>query len=284
MESHQENDHMSEVVHPIPVRRMVFDIPTAEDLDPKWMANDILQSYFSTGLSLYVAYLEPFLVKSMRRVLDRIEDEHLREEVDRFSRQEAQHYMQHERFNAAILDKGYPGLQARFDVLKADFERFLETKGDRWCVGFVEGFESLTTQIALGSLRSLRRQHPKTDKRFAALYEWHMAEEVEHRNVAFDIYDHLYGDYLFRVKMCWIAQSHILKFITDCMKIMAPVDAARYDETYAVSGFQRLMVWVGFSPMMLKTMTPWYSSHDYDVPDSVAELSVRLSAEAKNVT
>ncbi len=271
-------------LHPIPVRRMEFEIPTAEDLDPKWLANDIRQSYFSTGLSLYVAYLEPFLVKSMRRVLDQITDPGLKEDVDRFSRQEAQHYMQHERFNAAILDKGYPGLQERFDVLKADFERFLETKGDKWCVGFVEGFEALTTQMALGSLRELGRQHPKTDKRFAALFEWHMAEEVEHRNVAYDIYEHLYGDYLFRARMCLVAQSHILKFITDCMKIMAPVDVARYDDSYAVSGFVRMMVWVGFSPMILKTLKPSYTPHDYDVSEALEGLSARLSAEAAKVT
>ncbi len=270
-------------MHPIPVRRMAFDIPTAAELNPKWLADDILQSYFSSGLSLYVAYLEPFLVKSVRRVLDQITDQALKEEVDRFCRQEAQHYMQHERFNEAILGQGYPGLQERFDVLKEDFQRFLDTKDDRWCVGFVEGFESYTTQVALGSLKALRREHPKTDKRFAALFEWHMAEEVEHRNVAYDIYEHLYGDYLHRVKMCWIAQSHILKFITDCMKIMSPVDVARFDASYEVTPGKRAMVWLGFSPLLVKTWTPWYTPHDYELPDTLLDLSNRLSEEATSV-
>lgn len=57
-------------MHPIPVRKMEFDIPTAADFNPKWAANNILMSYMTTGVSLYVAYLEPFLVKSLRRVLD----------------------------------------------------------------------------------------------------------------------------------------------------------------------------------------------------------------------
>ncbi len=270
-------------MHPIPVRKMEFEIPTADDLDPKWMANDILQSYFATGLSLYVAYLEPFLVKSMRRVLDQISDDELRENVDRFSRQEAQHYMQHERFNAAILGKGYPGLQDHFDRLKADFERFLDTKGEKWCVGFVEGFEAYTTQTALNALRGLAKQHPRTDKRFAALFEWHMAEEVEHRNVAFDIYEHLYGDYPFRVKMCWVAQSHILKFIIDCMRIMSPVDVARYDDSYKVTALHRALVWVTAAPMMVKTFLPGYTPYNYVVPDSIEALSARLSAAAKSV-
>lgn len=271
-------------MHAIPVRRMDFEIPTPEDFDPKWLANDIVQSYFSTGISLYVAYLEPFLVKSMRRVLDQITDEALRENVDRFSRQEAQHYMQHERFNAAILGKGYPGLQERFDRLKTEFESFLANKGDKWCVGFVEGFEALTTQLALRSLRELGRQHPKTDPRFSALFEWHMAEEVEHRNVAYDIYEHLYGDYLFRVKMCWIAQHHILRFITDCMKIMSAVDQERFDASYRVTGAHRVGVWLTAAPMTFKTMLPSYTPHDYDVPDAINEVSARLSAAATSVT
>lgn len=269
--------------HPIPVRRMHFEIPTAADFEPRWQAGDILQSYFATGISLYVALLEPYIVKTMRRVAERITTASLREEVDRFSRQEAQHYMQHERFNKAVVEYGYPGLEERLAVLRRDFEHFLETKADKWNVGFVEGFEALTTQLALRSLKSSRREDPRTDPRWAALFEWHMAEELEHRNVAFDIYAHLYGDYPFRVRMCWIAQHHILSFITDCMRLMSPADVERHGPAYRVSGFQRRMVWLMAAPMMLKTVTPWYSPHRYVVPAELAEVSARLSAQAGSV-
>ena len=271
-------------MHNIPVRKMEFDIPTAEDFDPKWQADNIVQSYLSTGVSLYVAYLEPFLVKATRRVLSQIKDDELRENVDRFCRQEAQHYTQHEKFNAAILGKGYPGLEERFDQLRLDFDFFLNEKGDKWCVGFVEGFEALTTQLALRSLHELGKRHEKTDPRFSALMEWHMAEEVEHRTVAFDIYEDLYGDYPFRMKMCWIAQSHILNFITDCMKIMSPADVARYDASYKVPAVAYPMIWLTMSPAILKTMTPWYTPHNYKVPDTIFDLSARLNEEAKSAT
>ena len=271
-------------MHPIPVRKMEFDIPTAADFNPKWAANNILMSYMTTGVSLYVAYLEPFLVKSLRRVLDQVTDDELRENVDRFCRQEAQHYMQHERFNEAILGLDYPGLRERFDVLKADFQRFTDTKGERWCVGFVEGFEAYTTQGALKSFESKLLDHPRTDRRFGDLFKWHLAEEIEHRNVAYDIYDHLYGDYFFRVKMCWIAQTHIWGFILDCMKIMSPVDTERFDDSYKVTKLHRILSTVAVAPMFVKTYLPWYSPHKLVVPDNIEQLSQALTAAAKSAT
>ena len=77
------------------------------------------------AIGLYVAYLEPFFVKSLRRVMDQIRDEALREDADRFSRQEAQHYRRHMDFNKAVLTHGYPGLAQRTEMLKRDFEGFL---------------------------------------------------------------------------------------------------------------------------------------------------------------
>ena len=271
-------------MHPIPVRKMEFEIPTAEDFNPKWAADNIGASYATTGVSLYVAYLEPFLVKSLRRVLDRVTDPELKENVDRFCRQEAQHYMQHERFNEAILGLGYPGLRERFDELKDDFEMFLNEKSDRWCVGFVEGFEAYTTQSALGAFKARVFDHPRTDKRFAELFKWHLAEEIEHRDVAFDIYEHLYGDYLFRVKMCYIAQSHIWRFILDCMKIMSPVDVVRFDDSYKVTALHRAIATAVVAPMFIRTWMPWYSPHRYEVPESVLNLSAALTAAAKSAT
>jgi predicted metal-dependent hydrolase len=271
-------------MHPIPVRKMKFDIPPADTFDSRIIAGNLVVSYTALGISLYVAYLEPFLVKSMRRVLDQITDDELRENVDRFSRQEAQHYQQHERFNRAILEAGYPGLKARFDQLKADFERFFKDKGDKWCIGFVEGFEAYTTQGALAALGSGVFDHPKTDKRWGDLFRWHLAEEIEHRNVAFDIYQHLYGSYLFRVKLAMIAQSHIINFIVDCMRIMSPVDTARRGEAYRVTAQHRLLVRAGVLPMFFRTWLPGYTPHDYEVPGKIAALTSRLTAEAESAS
>lgn len=271
-------------MHPIPVRHMEFNIPSPEEFDPKWAAGNIAISYVTIGISLYVAYLEPFLVKSLRKVLDQIEDPELKESVDRFCRQEAQHYKQHEQFNQTILAKGYPGLQERFDRLKADFDGFLANKSDKWCVGFVEGFESYTNQGAVKSLKSGVFDHPKTQRGFGDLFKWHMTEEIEHRFVAYDIYQHLYGDYLFRVKMCMIAQWHIWNFTMDIISIMSPVDVARYDNSYRFNGFMRIIATLTVQPSFIKTYMPWYSPYRMKIPDSIRQQSQQLTDAAVKVS
>jgi len=270
-------------MHAIPVRRLTFDIPTADDFDPVYMVRNAAVSYNFTGLGLYVAVLEPFIVKSMRRVMDQITDADLREEVDRFCRQEAQHYQQHERFNAVVIAHGYPGLQARVDVLAADFQRFLDERSDKFRIGFVEGFESYTTQAALEILGSRVCDHPRTDPRFGHLFRWHMLEEIEHRNVAFDIYEHLYGGYLYRARMCWVAQSHILRFIRDCTKIMSAADVRRHGEHCRIRPVERVLLAVAPLPKRIRSMLPGYTPHRYEVPESIAEVAGRYSAMADSV-
>lgn len=101
-----------------------------------------------TALGLYVVHLEPFIVKSMRKVMPQIRDEGLREEVDRFCRQESQHYQKHADFNKLVLTRDYPGLERRLQRLHDDFDGYLRNRSDRLCIGLTEGFESYTTQSA----------------------------------------------------------------------------------------------------------------------------------------
>lgn len=271
-------------MHPIPVRRMSFEIPEPRDFHPLYMANQAAVSYSFTGLGLYVALLEPFIVKSLRGVLDQVTDPELREQVDRFCRQEAQHYQQHERFNALVLGHGYPGLQARVDRLAADFRDYLTNRSDRFRVGFVEGFESYTTQGALEILESRVCDHPRTHPSFGHLFRWHMLEEIEHRTVAFDIYQHLYGDYLYRARMCWYAQSHMQHFIADCVALMSAADVRRHGERCRVRGIERIAMALQPLPKRLRSMLPGYSPHHYRVPDSVSELSARYTDMADSAT
>jgi predicted metal-dependent hydrolase len=270
-------------MHPIPVRRMNFEVPEQAVFHPLYIMGRAAASYHMTGLGLYVALLEPFIVQSMRRVLKQIRDPRLKEEVDRFCRQEAQHYRQHERFNAVVLAHGYPGLDQRIETLRQDFTRFLEQESDRFRIGFVEGFEAYTTQSALSALASRMFDHRATQPQFGALFQWHMLEEVEHRNVAFDVYRHLYGSYLFRARMCWIAQKHLARFIADCTTIMSAADVVRYGDVCQVTSRQRRKLVIEGLVMRARSMLPSYSPHDHHLPPGIAALSEKFSAAAGSV-
>src|SRR5262245_40554155 len=217
-------------MHPITVRTMKFDVPTADEVHPLCIVGNSVLSYTHLATSLYVAHLEPFFVKSLRRVMDQIRDEALREDVDRFSRQETQHYQRHIDFNKAVFAHGYPGLEERVQRLQRDFDGYLENETDRFRIGYIEGFEAYTTQFALWIIATGLYDHPRTARWIGELFKWHMLEEIEHRNVAFDVYQHLFGDYVHRARMCWVSQSHMFRFIADCSALMSSVDVPRHGE------------------------------------------------------
>jgi hypothetical protein len=61
--------------------------------------------------------------------------------------------------------------------IEADYQRFTKSKSLKFNLAYAEGFEAMTLAMALSS--------------FDQGFEWHLAEEVEHRMVTFDAYDHL---------------------------------------------------------------------------------------------
>jgi predicted metal-dependent hydrolase len=271
-------------MHPIPVRSMKFQVPTKDEFHPLYIAGSAALSYNHTAFGLYVALLEPFAVKSFRQVLDHISDDTLRERVDRFSRQEAQHYQRHADFNKVVLAYGYAGLEALLSRLKQELDAFLGNAGDQYCVGYIEGFESYTTQFALRMIASGLYDHRRTQPAFGQLFKWHMLEEIEHRTVAFDLYRHLFGaGHWERSRLCWSAQGHMLRFLSDCADLMSAVDVPRHGERCRIGRRQRLQL--SFFPlgMRLRSIAPGYSPHGYRVPDSIAELSEEFTRLADSV-
>jgi len=270
-------------MHPITVRMMRFDLPSPDEFDPLCVAGSSVLSYTHLAMGLYVAYLEPFFVKSLRRVMDQIRDEALREDVDRFSRQEAQHYRRHVDFNRTIFARGYPGLEQRVERLKQDFDGFLANKTDRFRIGYIEGFESYTTQFALRVLASGLYDHHRTARQVGNLFKWHMLEEVEHRNVAFDIYNHLYGDYLYRASMCWLSQHHMFRFLADCAQLMSSADLARHNERCRITVRQKVLIATSRLGMRARTMLPGYTPHKLAVPPDIAKLSAHFTQLARSI-
>ena len=180
------------MAHAIEVRRIPFDF--ADSVPPLWHATQHEWSHMVNGASLTMPYLEPFLNRTMREALAQIDDPQLREDIDGFVRQEAQHYTNHRRYNEMLKANGYPELAA----IEADYTA-LEARSLAWRLAYSAGFETMTMGITEWLINDRDALFRDADPTVTSLVLWHMVEETEHKSVAYDVYQAVSGKYWLRV-------------------------------------------------------------------------------------
>jgi predicted metal-dependent hydrolase len=173
------------------VRRIPFSFD--EDIDPVWHSERPEWSHMTNGASLGMPYLEPFLIKTVREALQHVSDPDLKADVQGFIGQEGAHYQNHRRYNE-ILKRSYPELAEAEEEMDADYKRF-QTYSLKWRLAYSAGFETMTMGITEWLIRQRSDLFAGADRSVSSLVLWHMVEETEHKNVAYDLYQHLYGDY-----------------------------------------------------------------------------------------
>lgn len=179
---------------------------------------------------MLLPYLEPYLIRAMREALPRIESPELREDVQRFCAQEGQHDREHARANAAIR-KQSPGFARLAEIereIAAEYAAFTRERSLRFHLAYAEGFEALTaaqsrTQFDEGVFE--RMTGPLRD-----LMEWQVMEELEHRTVAFDVYQAIFGGYWYRLVVGVWAQWHFLSRSFRLTRCMAQADPEAFRE------------------------------------------------------
>ena len=178
---------------PVPVRRVRFEWPA--DLDPVWTRREPDLAIAANAVSLLMPHMEPYVVASVRSQLPMLRevDPDLAERATAYATQEAQHHGQHRRFND-LLGARYPGL-ARVERLMAWIFGKLRTRSPLFGLAFAAGFECIAFTAARWvdkRTRLLRGGDPTA----TTLFLWHLAEEVEHKEVAFDVYESSGGGHL----------------------------------------------------------------------------------------
>ena len=166
-------------------------------------------SHIVNAASLAMPYLEPYLIQSMREARPKISDPILQRDLDLYIIQEATHSKQHKKFNKTISDAGYTSVTGIEHTLANDYKKLALTRSLRFNLAYAEGFESMA--LAIGHMLIEDREHlfGHSDSNVASLVLWHFVEEIEHKNVAFDVFDHLYGSYIWRMIGLFYASTHI---------------------------------------------------------------------------
>ena len=192
----------------MPVRIMDFEI------DPQLVRDALPELFPGYGISMTLPYLEPYLVRTMRAALEHCTDPVVAQEVRQFIGQEAQHFRQHAVLNDMIrsISPELEGLREIEDQLEADYQRFTNTKSLKFNLAYAEGFEAATFAGGRANFRNnvFDRLETIQNTDLLRLFIWHALEEVEHSTVTFNIYDHLYGDYLYRLVAGTYGQYHFL--------------------------------------------------------------------------
>ena len=252
----------------IVVRRIPFSFD--EGIDPVWNSAHHEWSHMFNGASLTMPYLEPFLIKTVREAVSQVNDPTLKDEVMGFIGQEGAHYKNHRRLNE-ILKRHYRELAEVETEMEADYARF-QGKSLRWRLAYSAGFETMTMGVTEWLIGDRSKLFAGANASVTSLILWHMVEETEHKNVAYDLYMHIYGDYWPKIwgLLCgswhvgWCSRKGYIRML-------------KRDGRWS-SFKSRLKVW-GFvwefltkaGPAMIRSMVPGYHPSKVKDPDWIAQ-------------
>ncbi|CAN5687020.1 metal-dependent hydrolase [soil metagenome] len=173
-------------------RRVQFEYPP--DITPVWTPRFPELSAAANGVSLLMPYVEPYVVTSVRSVLDELDPE-LRVTARAFIAQETQHHVQHRRFNALLIPQ-VPGLERVEGWMQRTYGWLARRRSSRFGLAFAAAFETVAFALARWTESHMRQLFDGADAQVTTLFLWHLAEEVEHKAVAFDVYQQIDGSRL----------------------------------------------------------------------------------------
>lgn len=162
-----------------------------------WCGGDAALTHILNTYTLVVPGNEGYYIRTLRRCLPRLDDREAIAMVSRFLQQEGQHGAGHHRYWSVLELQGYR------------FRRFVRGV-DALLYRFLEPITPLPVRLSmvacvehvnayLGHEFLAQRILAEADPDLRALFEWHFAEEIEHKHVAFDVLQRLWPAYPLRL-------------------------------------------------------------------------------------
>ena len=172
-----------------PVRRMDYNF---ENTPKYWCANDPAMTHYFTGLSTLFPEGESYFVRSVRALREHAKlNEGLDREISAFIGQEAMHSKEHHAFHISAQQHGMnpESLEKVTGIVLKGLEKVFSKK---WNLLVTVGLEHYTAVLVVSMMETVNEY--MTDKTIRDLWLWHSVEETEHKAVAFDLYEYLYGN------------------------------------------------------------------------------------------
>ncbi|ENV15426.1 metal-dependent hydrolase [Acinetobacter guillouiae] len=196
----------------IPIRHMKFDFDP-EQVDHRFYMDAELASAYFASLSIFLTRGEDLVIDTARYHRDYITDPLLKQRVTSLIGQEAIHSKMHEELNDAYLIRDLPVKLFRTWAGWA-FEYGFERLPQPMKLSLMAGIEHFTAVLAEYMMNHEEVFFCSQDEKQRAIWMWHMLEESEHKDIAFDVFQELSNNYLLRIAGFFPALITILVLIS----------------------------------------------------------------------
>ena len=183
--------------------------PLSPDTPRYWFDNHPFKTHFFNALSTSFPVGERFFIRSVRNYESRITDPRLKNQVLQFVGQEGRHRVEHNHHIDLLLQQGYGGIRV-FERFVQRLLDFLNKHFPLYSLAATVSIEHLTAIMADQLLRHPERWSAPMHPDMRLLWQWHAVEETEHKAVAFDVYQQVFGSYYLRVFAMFLESTGFL--------------------------------------------------------------------------
>jgi len=258
-------------LHTIQPRKISFDI---SDVPVFWNGGDPVLTRFFDALSVHFPDGERFFIQSVRNYQDQVTDPKLKADVRSFFRQEAQHGIVHDQYNAVMAAQG---IHVEKIIKRMKFTLHLTQKYMplKYQLAMTAAFEHITATLGEGFMDGDGDMLRNADPVMRAMFMWHGVEEVEHKAVAFDVYEHAAGGgYLTRTSALLLGTALVHVIVGSVLWHMLKVDRLTGRPLLIARGLYRLYGPNGLLTRLIPAYLAWFRPgfHPWDsgIPEKVS--------------
>ena len=228
----------SPVRHQLKARRVQFDF---DNTPLHWLKDDPFSTHIINGIHLLLPAGELWFCRVYNQALPLVSDDQLRADVEGFIRQEAVHSRAHSKAQLYLerhglsVDDYVQRVEWLFGTflgeapfgLKVLQRKAIQKQRLVLRVGLIAAIEHFTGVLGQWAMDNDTWEQ-NGDPAMVDLFKWHLAEEVEHRTVAFDLFEHLcqsqLGFYVSRQALMAIVFPLFIYFISEGGRSLARQD------------------------------------------------------------
>jgi len=256
------------------VRKIQFafaeDIPFQSCPDnPQW-------GNFVNLITMIGPGFERYFIRAIREAMPQIRDARVKADAELFCQQEAQHARAH-LAHLKVLTGKYPGLEETSRAVTASYERLLASRPLHFHLAY-----AAIVELAFGPSAKFMINHRDAlfaggDARIASFILWHLVEEFEHRNAAYDVYNDVVGSYCYRLRTAPQVAMHlaeVYRITQDGLRRHVPVADSIIDPSHAgLQMFEHIPLarQLGYAYELACTLLPYHQPDNIRQPPWVTQ-------------